>query len=125
MKFSHLTPDKALATAWIRKAAMFIVQIQDMEAEIARMKERKVHQEIIDRKDLQVENLVNFYNDTDELMQMYKLTQANLRIENHFLTEMLASKITVDELIKYKPSARTIIENMETGNAETLTSING
>ncbi len=125
MKFSNSTPDKALATAWLRKSAMFMNQIQDMEAEIARMKERKVQQEIIDRKDLQVENLVNFYNDTDELIQFYKLTLANLRMENHFRTQMLCSKISVDELIKCKLSTLTVIENMETGQAETLTSING
>lgn len=100
-------------------------QIRDMEAEITRMKERKVAQEFIDRKDLQVEALVDFYNDTDDLMQLYKLTLAQLKIENHFLTQVLASKISVDELIKYKPSALTVIENMETGQAETLTSING
>lgn len=125
MNFSNSTPDKAMATAWLRKSAMFMNQIQDMEAEITRMKERKVQQEIIDRKDLQVENLVNFYNDTDELMQLYKITLLNLRLENHFLTQILCSKISVDELIKCKPSALTVIENMETGNAEKLTSING
>jgi len=123
MKFSHVTPEKSAATAWMRNSAIFMNQIQDMEHEISRMKDRKVYQASIDRKDLQVENLVNFYNATDELIQMYKLTQFNLRLENHFLTEMLASKISVGELIKYKPSALTVIENMETGQAETLTSI--
>lgn len=125
MKFSASSPQKALANAWLRKSTSFMSQIRDMEAEITRMKERKVAQEFIDRKDLQVEALVDFYNDTDDLMQLYKLTLAQLKTENHFLTQILASKISIDELINYKPSARTIIENMETGNAETLTSING
>jgi hypothetical protein len=116
---------KQLHVDWLRAAATFSHVHQQLEEEIQRMRERKLSQDLIDKKDLQVEALVTFFNQTDELMQAYKLALANARIENHFLTDILARKVSIDEIIKYKPSAQVFIVNDQTAEHKTLTDLNG
>lgn len=115
---------KQLHNQWTRSASLFTIAIQQLEKEIISMRERKVNQEFIDKKDNQVEMLVDFFNQTDELLQAYRLALANAQIENHFLTEMLYQKISLPDLIAYKPSAHLIIANLETLQSQTLTTTN-
>lgn len=105
---------------WLRAAALFTTAHQALEAELLNMKSRKVPQDFIDRKDQQIEQLVNFYNTTEEIISAYRLALAQAKTENHFLTEMLAKKISIQELLSYKPSKAVIIYNKETGDQHTL-----
>jgi len=107
---------KVLHVAWLRAAALFTDSHQHLEAELQRMKEKNLAQEFIDQKDAQIQNLVEYYNQTDELIQAYRMALANAKTENHFLTEMLLKKISIDELVQYRPSAKLIIDKLETEN---------
>lgn len=98
--------EKVMRTSWLRNAATFVNVIQELEAEIKRMKTKKIPQEIIDKKDLQIEELVNFYNDAEDLIQLYKHSLINARAENHFLIDMLAKKITMQDFLNSKQSSR-------------------
>lgn len=116
---------KSLQNDWLRESALFFEAHAKLEKELQRMREKKVRQEFIDQKDQMIESLVSFYNSTDELIQYYKQALLNSRMENHFLTEMLSKKISISELVEYKPSAKVEIVNMENGDSKTLSKLNG
>jgi len=114
---------KNLQNELIRAGATIANVIQDMERELKRMKERKVAQEYIDSKDEQIQSIVSYYNQVDELFNAYKLTVLNLKLENHFLTDMLLDKVSIDEVLRYKPSSTVEIVHKETGHAIELSKI--
>ena len=114
---------KAMQIAWRRSAALFQAAHLELEQELQRMKQRNnVPQDIIDRKDLCIENLVEFFNQTDDLMNAYRLALANAKIENHFLTAMLLKKVSLNDVMHYKPSVAARIIETETGEEHTLSS---
>jgi hypothetical protein len=121
MNANHMRP---LHNEWLRSSAQFSNVLQQLEGELQRMRDRKISQELIDSKDCQVQALVDFYNQTDELLQSYRLALANARMENHFLTDILSRKLTIEEIMKFKPSTHVLIANMENGESRTLSSIN-
>jgi glutamate mutase epsilon subunit len=123
MTFSNKSKRDYLNTSCVRLSALFFDVLKEMESDLKRMRERKLSQEFIDSKDLQIETLVNYYNSVDDLTQFMKLEILNLQMENHFLTQLVAQKVTVDELIRYKPTTRTVIEKVEaTNEPQVLTS---
>jgi hypothetical protein len=72
--------------------------IAELDAELARMRDRKLAAELIDKKDAQIECLINYYNKVNDLLNYYQLTTANL---NQQLNESLR-----------------IMHNMASSNAE-------
>lgn len=117
---------KQLHTSWLRAAALFTTTHQQLEDELQRLRAKpNVPQEIIDKKDAQIEMLVSFYNQTDELVQAYRHALAQGRMENHFLTEMLAHKLSLPELMAYKPSKIIQVINQQTGESQTISDLNG
>lgn len=110
---------------WLRNSAVFHNVLRELEEELERMKSKNVPQGIIDKKDIQIDALVNFFNQTDGLIQLYKIHMANLRIENHFLTDLISKKLSIDDLMEYKPSAKVIISNISTSESQTLSKLNG
>ncbi len=110
---------------WLRDSGVFHNVLRELEEELERMKSKNVPQSIIDKKDIQIDALVNFFNQTDGLIQLYKIHMANLRIENHFLTDLISKKLSIDDLIKYKPSSKVIISNLNTTESQTLSELNG
>ncbi len=116
---------RSLHSAWLRASVFFTNAHHQLEDELVRMRDKKLPQELIDRKDEQIEQLVNFFNQTDELVQAYRHELAQARIENHFLTDMLTRKIQLNELLQYKPSKKVEIFNTESGINHTLSELNG
>ena len=114
---------KVVNAEWIRSGAIFSNVMQQLEEELKRMKEKKLAQEFIDKKDDQIESLVQFYNNTDSLVNYFKMALINMRIENHFLTEMLLKKCTLNDVMQYKPSRAVEIINKETGESHTLSEL--
>jgi hypothetical protein len=114
---------ESMTVSFVRAQSLFLNVIGDMEKEIQRMRERKINQEIIDAKDLQVENLVTFYNQAEEVVQYLKISNLNLKIENHFLTDVLSTKITIQELIDHKPRKKIELVNTETVKSITLSEL--
>jgi len=114
-----------LKSDWLRTATLFTSAHQQLEEELARMVDKKVNQEYIDKKDAQIQQLVDFYNQTDELIQLFSLVLTNMRVENHFLTEMLIKKCSIDDLMLYKPSRAAEIINIETGEKHSISTLNG
>lgn len=112
-----------MTVSFVRAQSLFLNVIGDMEKEIQRMRERKLNQELIDAKDLQVENLVTFYNQAEEVVQYLKISNLNLKIENHFLTDVLSTKIPIQELIDYKPRKKIELVNTETVESITLSEL--
>jgi len=96
---------KQLHTLWLRSAAQFTTAHQQLEEEILRMRERNVAQEYIDKKDMQVEMLVDFFNQTDELLQAYRLALANATFENKIMADIISRHVAIRDIIDYKPSA--------------------
>jgi hypothetical protein len=116
---------RQLHNAWTRATANFTEVHRQLEDELRRMRERKVEQQYIDKKDNQIELLVDFFNQSDELFMAYRLALANANTENHFLTEMLLKKITLQELMEYRPSAAVKVINIDTQQQTTISSVNG
>jgi hypothetical protein len=125
MRWDHHTEKEALNVSFVRCQSRFLNVIQELEAELQRIKEKKLSDELINAKDLQIENLVSFYNQVDEFVEYYKLALANARIENHFLTEILLKKISLNELLEYKPSSKIIVANLGETESITISKING
>ena len=72
---------KSTRLEWLRNSARFTNCIQDMEAELKRMRDKKVSPEYIEKKDSQIQSLVEFYNDTDSLITSYRIAIANKHAE--------------------------------------------
>jgi adenylate kinase family enzyme len=79
-----MTIDEQLKAAnmnYLRAGATVANVIQELERELERMRERKVQQEFIDDKDEQIQKIVEFYNQVDELIQFYKLMNLNMKLQ--------------------------------------------
>ena len=116
---------KQLHNDWLRAGAQFSEAHRQLEDELRRMRERKVEQQYIDKKDNQIEMLVDFFNKTDEILNAYRFALANSKAENYFLTEMLMKKITLQELMEYRPSVALKVANIETQQETIISSVNG
>ena len=123
MKWDHKSEMESMTVSFVRAQSLFLNVIGDMEKEMQRMRERKLNQELIDAKDLQVENLVTFYNQAEEVVQYLKIININLKIENHFLTDVLSRKVSIQELIDYKHRKKVEIVNTETAESITLSEL--
>ena len=67
-------PAQNLKSEWLREASSLMNVIRDMESELKRMKANdKVKPEFIQAKDNQINELVNFYNATDKLINNYQM----------------------------------------------------
>jgi hypothetical protein len=121
MIWGHKSELESISTSFVRAQSIFLTVIGDMEKEMQRMRERKLNQELIDAKDLQIENLVTFYNRVDEIIAFIKISNINLKIENHFLTDLVSRKVSVDELMQYKPSKKVELVNIQSAESVTLT----
>jgi hypothetical protein len=96
---------RELHKAWLRSSAVFHLVHRQLEEELQRMREKKLSQELIDKKDLQIQNLVEYFNITDELMSAYRLQAANAKFENTMLTEMLTKQVDLNEFLNYQPKS--------------------
>lgn len=124
MNFGHTNKNDAVMTAFIRKASRLAVVIQQMEEELKWMRQKALSQVVINKKDLQIEELVTFYNQAEETIQYMKHEMLQLKIENHFLTEMMMKKMELHELMQYKPHGHIMIAKAdETDLPQTLSRI--
>lgn len=92
---------------YTRLQSVFAGIIQELEAELKRMKDNeRIPQDVIDRKDLQIENLIKFNNAIDDLFNLYKLTNINITLELHathdMLWQALKSEKTAFEVLMHK-----------------------
>jgi hypothetical protein len=94
---------KQMHISWLRAAALFASAHQQLEEELQRMKEKKIAQEFIDKKDTQIQNLVEYFNQTDELMTAYRLQAMNTQFENTMLIEMLNKQVNLKGFMDYQP----------------------
>lgn len=72
---------KQAHTDLLRAGARMANLIQQLEGELERMKAKGVNQEFIDAKDSQIEELVKYHNQVDELFSFYKLITLNYRMQ--------------------------------------------
>lgn len=96
---------KQLHVTWLRSSALFTSVHQQLEEELQRMREKKLSQDLIDKKDLQIQNLVEYFNQTDELMNAYRLQAINAKLENVILIEMLSKQINLTEFVNHQPKS--------------------
>jgi hypothetical protein len=80
---------KAARLEVLRSSASIANLIDELAAELARMKERRLPAELIDKKDAQIESLINYYNSVDQLIRFYQLTTLNQQIQLMELCETL------------------------------------
>jgi hypothetical protein len=58
---------------WLRTVARLSNVIADLETELKRMKERNLPEDLIDAKDAQINELVEFYDATEAIIQSYEM----------------------------------------------------
>lgn len=97
---------KAAQVSFLRAGSTVANVIQDMERELERMKERKVSQDFIDAKDQQIQQIVEYFNQVDELVQFYKLVNLNLKVQlieacNYIIKTAEKDEVQQEFLMKY------------------------
>lgn len=65
----------------IRAGAIMTNVISEMERELQRMRGKQLPTDIIDSKDNQIQNLVEYHNQVEELFQFYRLLNVNLKVQ--------------------------------------------
>jgi hypothetical protein len=98
---------KEIQVEHIRAATSFSMVLQELEGDLKRMKEKNVPQEYIDKRDNQIEELVKFFNDTDTILQFYKMATINLQMEVKLTESLLYSTASnreqlIDALMNFK-----------------------
>lgn len=109
---------KDLRSAWLRKSALFMNIIANREADIKRLKESGGSKTIIDRIDKEIDELVNFYNSTEEVINaLYletivlntkiRLKEAEVSEVQKFVLELLQNNSEIhdkfmDLILKYQ-----------------------
>lgn len=97
-----------LRTDYVRAQSQFVIVIQELEAELKRMQENeRIPQELIDKKDAQIETLIRFNNKIEDLLNGYKLGTLSLRIELMAVDKMLWDAIKSD-----KPAFNTLMHDL-------------
>jgi hypothetical protein len=87
-----------LRADYIRAQAQFATVIQELEAELSRMRDNeKVPQDLVDKKDAQIETLIRYNNRIEDLFNVYKLSNLNLHIELTATHQMLWQAIKSDK----------------------------
>lgn len=81
---------KAARLELLRSSATIATLIQELEAELQRMRERKLGSELLDKKDAQIEALVSYYNQVTELTAFYQTLCVNQQVELHNLVQLIA-----------------------------------
>lgn len=87
-------PSEAFKKTWIRESSRLMNVIQKMEQELKRMKANpKVTTEMVEEKDSHINDLVEFYNATDSLINSYQV-----QVAAHRMNDKLNSLIFKKEL---------------------------
>jgi hypothetical protein len=73
---------------WLRTAARLSNVLAELEQELKRMKERGLSEDLITAKDTQINELVEFYNATEAIIQSYELI-IKFNTVNNKLNEIL------------------------------------
>jgi hypothetical protein len=94
-----------LRTSFTRSQAEFANVIQDLEAELKRMRENeRIPQDLVNKKDEQIETLIRFNNRIEDLFNAYKLHNINLQ------AEMMATQRALWELLKTEQKMTEFLE---------------
>ncbi len=95
---------KASSLDFIRAQSNFANVIQEMEAELKRMRDNdRVPQDVINKKDDQIETLIAYNNKIDDLFNLYKLATLNLQVE------LMATNELLWQALKSNDSAFTVL----------------
>ena len=90
LKIAHLT--------FIRASAVMANVIQSLEKDLERMKAKNVAQEFINSKDNDIQNLVNYYNQVDELVHFYRIQNINLKFQLSEMCEFIIKSADTDKM---------------------------
>lgn len=124
--WGYKSEKQRIETAFVQSQASLITVVGELDKELERMKQRNLSDDLIATRDLQIDTIVRFSNDADEAFQFYKASLLQLRLENHFLTEMIAAKLSLADVTTYKPSTKIIIQKVnDTDLPHTLSEVNG
>lgn len=87
-----------LKNDFIRSANQFCQVIRSLEKDLHRLRNKdEVPKKYIDEKDLQIDQLVNFYNNADDIINHYELQIKLLKMQNKILEDFIAVKVSKDE----------------------------
>lgn len=75
-------PKNDLKNTWTREAAKLMTVIAELEKELKGMKERNLKIEFIQKKNNQIQQLVEFYNASDLIITSYQMEIVIHRINN-------------------------------------------
>ncbi|MGL6121673.1 MAG: hypothetical protein ACRC1W_01290 [Shewanella sp.] len=87
-----------LRTQYTRAQSQFATVIQEMEAELQRMKDNeRIPEGVLSKKDWHIDTLIGFNNRIEELFAVYKLVVINYHYELIWTNEMLWKAIKSDK----------------------------
>lgn len=81
-------PKNDLKNTWTREAAKLMTVIAELEKELKGMKERNLKIEFIQKKNNQIQQLVEFYNASDLIITSYQMEIVIHRINNKTNSEI-------------------------------------
>jgi len=96
-----ITPEiqKKIRTSWTRKMAKIANLVQTMEAELDRMRSKKVSEDFIQEKSSRIDTMIDALNTADEIITIQRNEIAQLRIELFLVSSQLTKEQELD-LIK-------------------------
>lgn len=113
---------------WMRLSSIVTEIVGELEGEIARMRDRKVSESLIEQKDTMIEKLITFYNATDQLITAQRIAIANkdaeIMIMNDSLTHALRSDWRERILARLTQDVKELKERKEL-KQELIDKING
>lgn len=90
-----------------RDSVAFTSIISELEDELKRMKDKNLAQAFIDKKDHQIQTLIDYYNSTDQVITCFKMMVINLQLELRLSDSLLMStasnrEILIEALMNFK-----------------------
>jgi hypothetical protein len=96
-----------LKAEFTRTQMQFATAIQELEGELQRMKDNeRVPQELVTKKDSQIETLIQYNDRVDDLLHVYRLSLFNLQAEllatNSMLWDAMKSERSAFEVLMHQ-----------------------
>ncbi len=85
-------PRQRLKPEWVRESAKIMNVIRELELELKRMKEKKLSEDFISIKDNQINQLVDYYNAVEKLINDYEMQIAFERINTKINAEIFKNQ---------------------------------
>jgi hypothetical protein len=91
---------KAANQSYLRSGSSLANLIQELEKELQRMKSKGLPQDLIEAKDDQIQSIINYHNQVDDLIAFYKLITLNLKFQLSEACNYIIKSSQDDEVVR-------------------------